>query len=123
MSEEVQGHDPQDSPNADGACGKRSWWHKHEVFACIEATLSAQDVAGESSLSERKVMMNERYLAIAQRMLDNGEWECASTPEQSDLVRCVDVVSSGSKSDSAVHRKFTQVTRECTSDTSCCSQT
>ena len=122
MSGEVQGDEARHTPSTcDTACrvgsadGKRSsWWHKHEVFAAVEASLSAQDAAGESSTLQRKDMVNGRYLAIALRMQENGAWDCKNTPQASALMRCVDVSTHrGNGTDSAVHRKFEDVAREC----------
>ena len=81
-------HTSADSPSGDGGKGtaqddkqkKATWWHKHEVFAAVEACLSAQEAAGESTVSTRAVMANDRYLPIAMRMQTNGEWEFSRTP-------------------------------------------
>jgi hypothetical protein len=94
---------------------KSAWWHRDEVFAAVEACLSAQDAAGESSTSDRRFMVNERYMNICVFMKDAGEWDCPRTPQESADIRCVDVALSGKTAakDTVVHRKFEMVAREC----------
>ena len=90
-------------------------WHKDEVLAAVEACLSAQDAAGESTVNERRFMVNDRYQQICLRMQQDGEWSCKYTPEQSVALRCVDTAVKGSHTskDTAVHDKFVIVARDC----------
>ena len=94
---------------------KGAWWHRDEVFAAFEASLGAQDAAGEASTSDRRFEVNERYLNICGFMQDAGEWDCPRTPQESAVIRCVDVIinGKGKKVDTAVHVKFEAVAREC----------
>jgi hypothetical protein len=94
---------------------KSAWWHRDEVFAAVEACLSAQDAAGESSTSDRRHMVNERYRHICLMMQSAGEWDCPRTPQESAVIRCVDVSICGKMAakDTAVHHKYELVAREC----------
>ena len=112
----LAGTNASEEPMDDGDDGKKSPnWHRDEVFAAFEASLSAQDAAGEVSTTDRRFDVNERYLNICGFMQDAGEWDCPRTPQESAEVRCVDVIINGKskKVDTAVHVKFEAVAREC----------
>ena len=61
---------------------KSCWWHRDECLAAFEASLSAQDAAGDSSTSDRRHDVNERYLNLCKMMDERGAWECPRTPEE-----------------------------------------